>query len=692
MFPTNSKTTEQKPNSTLCYLTAVLALTALITSPQIKAEDDFTDLGFLPNAAFNDSRSYGVSADGSVVVGYGRNANSDAEAFRWVDGTMIGLGFLPNAGTDSSAAYGVSADGSVVVGYSYDANSDLEAFRWVDGTMTGLGFLPNAAFNYSVADGVSADGSVVVGYGRNANSNVEAFRWVDGTMIGLGFLPNAATDTSYAQGVSADGSVVVGYSYNANSDVEAFRWVDGTMTGLGFLPNAATNTSYAKDVSADGSVVVGSGRNANGDSEAFRWVDGTMTSLGFLPSFANSYADAISADGSVVVGYAQNDSYMDKAFRWTLETGMESVEDWLDNAGVSIAAWSTLSQANGTNSDGSVVVGTGENANGHSEAFIARVGYYGGVVGLTDLSNSLASQVSPSQTLDTLTSMTLNGAHHRPLTDIAMSDGEHCVWASADLGRIHRNGKGWTSLKEVGGCHDFVDNTVRVGVGVGHSRASINQSLGGSSRLHGKYALVEMDWTIPNSALVASVLGMTGRWEADIRRGYSAGTSTSTGDTDMESSSLRARLDWRDAFSLGSVSFSPSMQYTHTSTRIDGYQETGGTSPARFDSQHNKAKESRVALQGAYEYSAKTTLLGRTEWAHRFDSKGASVSGSANILNAVNMPFNVKGNDVEQDWVRVGAEVVHRFSRSNRLSLSTTAASVGQDADFSVGANWTMLF
>jgi len=597
MFQANSKATKQKSNLTHHYLTAVLALTALITSPQIKAEDDFT-----------------------------------------------GLGFLPGGETGYSYARGASDDGSVVVGHSYNANNDAEAFRWVDGTMTGLGFLPNAAIR-----------------------------------------------RSYARGVSADGSVVVGYSYNANSNLEAFRWVDGTMTGLGFLPDGA-NLSYANGVSADGSVVVGYGYNANNDAEAFRWVDGTMTGLGFLPSFTNSYANAISADGSVVVGYADGGIYNGEAFRWTLETGMESVEDWLSNAGVSIAAWSHLDNASSTNSDGSVVVGSGVNANGDTEAFIARVGYVAGVVGLTDLSNSLASQVSPSQTLDTLTSMALNGAHHRPLTDIAMSDGEHCVWASTDLGRIHRNGKGWTSLKEVGGCHDFVDNTVRVGVGVGHSRASINQSLGGSSRLHGKYALVEMDWTIPNSALVASVLGMTGRWEADIRRGYSAGTSTSTGDTDMESSSLRARVDWRDAFSLGAVSFSPSVQYTHTSTRIDGYQETGGTAPARFDSQHNKAKESRVALQGAYEYSAKTTLLGRTEWAHRFDSKGASVSGSANILNAVNMPFNIKGNDVEQDWVRVAAEVVHRFSRSNRLSLSTTAASVGEDADFSVGANWTMLF
>ena len=646
MFPANSKTTEQKSSLIHHYLAAVLALTALITSPQIKAEDDLTGLGFLPNAASGKSSADGVSADGSVVVGSGRNVNNDDEAFRWVDGTMTGLGFLPNAAINASYANGVSADGSVVVGYSYNPNSGAEAFRWLDGTMTGLGFLPNAATNTSYAYGVSADGSVVVGSGRNANSETEAFRWVDGTMTGLGFLPGVSTYASQAIGVSDDGSVVVGYGFNANNTYEAFRWVDDTMTGLGFLPSFT------------------------------------------LQSIAN----AISADGSVIVGYANDSNYNGKAFRWTLETGMESVEDWLSNADVSLAAWSTLSNASGTNSDGSVVVGTGVNANGDTEAFIARVGYYGGVVGLTDLSNSLASQVSPSQTLDTLTGMALNSAHHRPLTDIAMSDGEHCVWASADLGRIHRNGKGWTSLKEVGGCHDFVDNTVRVGVGVGHSRASINQSLGGSSRLHGKYALVEMDWTIPNSALVASVLGMTGRWEADIRRGYAGGTSTSTGDTDMESSSLRARLDWRDAFSLGSVSFSPSMQYTHTSTRIDGYQETGGTSPARFDSQHNKAKESRVALQGAYEYSAKTTLLGRTEWAHRFDSKGASVSGSANILNVTSMPFNVKGNDVEQDWVRVGAEVVHRFSRNNRLSLSTTAASVGQDADFSVGANWTMLF
>ena len=118
MFQANSKATKQKSNLTHHYLTAVLALTALITSPQIKAEDDFTGLGFLPSAALNDSSADGVSADGSVVVGYSYNANSDAEAFRWVDGTMTGLGFLPNAVGEKSVAICDSADASVVFGYS----------------------------------------------------------------------------------------------------------------------------------------------------------------------------------------------------------------------------------------------------------------------------------------------------------------------------------------------------------------------------------------------------------------------------------------------------------------------------------------------------------------------------------------------------------------------------------------------
>ena len=75
---------------------------------------------------------------------------------------MVGLGDLAG-GELRSGAYGVSADGSVVVGLAAHRASGFEAFRWTSGGgMVGLGDLPGGSFS-SDADGVSADGSVVVG-------------------------------------------------------------------------------------------------------------------------------------------------------------------------------------------------------------------------------------------------------------------------------------------------------------------------------------------------------------------------------------------------------------------------------------------------------------------------------------------------------------------------------------------------
>ena len=51
---------------------------------------------------------------------------------------MTGLGFL--GGGSFSQAYGISADGSVVVGQaSSTAFGNGQAFSWANGTMTGLG-------------------------------------------------------------------------------------------------------------------------------------------------------------------------------------------------------------------------------------------------------------------------------------------------------------------------------------------------------------------------------------------------------------------------------------------------------------------------------------------------------------------------------------------------------------------------
>ena len=676
-----------------------MAVAACWTLPTVSAQaaDTLTGLSDLPGGAFISTAS-AVNADGSVVVGEGVSAGTTGyEAFRWTQGGgMVGLGDLPG-GVFQSSAYGVSADGSVVVGYGSSA-SGTEAFRWTQGGgMVGLGDLPGGWFN-SLAYDVNADGSVVVGHGDSV-SGQEAFRWTQGSgMVALGDLLGGAF-FSRAFAVNADGTVVVGWGTSA-SGREAFRWTqsDG-MVALGDLPGGIFD-SRALAVSGNGSVLAGFSESANG-REAFRWTQSSgMVGLGDLPGGGfYSTAYGVNADGSVVVGYGTTASG-DEAFRWTQAIGMQRVADWLAAAGVSAAGWTKLTGAEGVNANGDVVVGYGDSTNG-IEAFIARVGSATdntGLVGLTDLNNSVASTVQTHVQLEGLNALTLNGAHHRNLMDIAMTDGSYCGWVSGDIGRNNRNdnGHGWMSLAEIGACHDFKSQNLRAGIGIGHSQARQDQVYGGKTDLNGEYLLGELDWvaspSTSGSSLVASVLGMVGRWDADLTRGYSFGTAQSSGNTDLDSWSLRARLDWRDAFKLGSVSFTPTIQYTNTHTKVDGYQESGGTAPAQYDSQTHTAKESRLGLTGAYPVSDATTLRGHVEWVHRFDDEGAAVSGTANVLQAVTVPFNFSGNKIRQNWSRVGAEVDHKISKSSVISVSANVASSGQDADVSAGASWKLVF
>ena len=227
-------------------------------------------LGFLPGAF--DSRAYAASADGSAIVG-----KSGSEAFLWTSGGgMVGLG-------TPSEAFGISADGSVIVGGVSDNSSyrGNQAFRWTsDAGMVGLGDLYNVPGIWdSIAFGVSADGGAVVGSsGGSLFSYVQAFLWTsDGGMVGLGYLPGGQHQSN-ASAVSAGGSVVVGSSLTAASgDPEAFVWTEsqGMLRLLDVLvANGATGLMgftlvNANAISADGQWVAGYGINPNGGGEAF---------------------------------------------------------------------------------------------------------------------------------------------------------------------------------------------------------------------------------------------------------------------------------------------------------------------------------------------------------------------------------------------------------------------------------------
>ncbi len=115
------------------------------------------------------------------------------------------LGDLPG-GQFWSVAWGVSADGSVVAGFG-GSTGGHEAIRWTENSgMVGVG-------SNSYANDISADGSVIVGHNRSA-LGFEAFRWSGSGGVWVGELAGGDFG-SYAWGVSADGSVVVGESNSA---------------------------------------------------------------------------------------------------------------------------------------------------------------------------------------------------------------------------------------------------------------------------------------------------------------------------------------------------------------------------------------------------------------------------------------------------------------------------------------------
>lgn len=163
----------------------------------------------------DESYAYGVSADGSVIVGYSNNGMFD-EAFRWTEGPgMEGLGTL---GGGYSYAYGVSADGAVIVGESEDANGDNYAFYWTaQSLMQKLLFMVNAD---SYASAVNADGSVVVGYTRMGGDEGVAFRWTESAgleklsdILIAGDVDISDWDLTIANAVSANGNIIAGQGY-----------------------------------------------------------------------------------------------------------------------------------------------------------------------------------------------------------------------------------------------------------------------------------------------------------------------------------------------------------------------------------------------------------------------------------------------------------------------------------------------
>jgi len=340
-------------------LTLLLSVVCSLALGSAVHAASFTGLGTLGGSY---SMAFGVSADGSVVVGRSTTpyVNGD-QAFVWTAaGGMVGLGSppvtWPITGPNSDAR-GVSGDGRVVVGMAQGAQGNAEAYMW--SSASGWQPLGSVVTGGDVQPAYSAsyDGSVVVGM-----SSGSPFRWTAST--GLRYLSGSLGS---ANAITPDGSVIVGRIGTS----EAFRWTQaGGTVRLGDLPGGSFN-SIANAVSRDGSVICGSSSSAPSSTEAFRWTEsGGMVGLGDLPGgdFESS-AYGVSGDGRTVVGMSYTDNGPE-AFVWDELNGMEELANVLtDRYGLDLSGWS-LDYARAISDDGSTIVGFGVNPSGRGEAWV----------------------------------------------------------------------------------------------------------------------------------------------------------------------------------------------------------------------------------------------------------------------------------------------------------------------------------
>jgi probable HAF family extracellular repeat protein len=313
-------------------------------------------LGGLSGADWISSQASACNEDGSVIVGDALSGRSEPgqtypafEAFRWESGHMKGLGDL-NGGGMSSYASGVSADGTVIVGTGRNAEGS-EPVIWENrGRPKGLGYYPNGGSGGS-AFSVTADGEHVVGWLIPAGGISEAFRWTEDTgPVPLGELPGGFYLSS-ALAISDDGSTTVGTSY-ADGGQEAVRWTaDNTLISIGDFEGWQKRAA-AFDVTADGSTIVGQGTGPDMfigmGRRAFTWdeVHGMRylhevleQEYGLdLGDWVLTSANAISADGRTIAGEGLNPAGDLEA--WVAHLGSE--DDPADFNGDGVVDWHDL--------------------------------------------------------------------------------------------------------------------------------------------------------------------------------------------------------------------------------------------------------------------------------------------------------------------------------------------------------------
>jgi probable HAF family extracellular repeat protein len=629
-----------------------------------------TPVDIHPNAQPGDTNPRAVSGNGATVVG-NDTSTGVLRAFQIVGGTRSLLDLDMNGSFSQAAA--VSANGLVIVGHT-DIAGLIYAAIWNNSALTTL---PLGIYDEMRATAVSADGLTVVGFSVDNLARTDAFYRIS-TNNAVSLAAEFGSLHSQATGVSGNGSLIVGTLSDDFFGTPFVRrgfihTVGGSHTVINPSatgPAAFSSRTFAEmtAISSDGSTSIGYAYSVPGlplgDALGFRRAsNGTITSLGTLGG-AWSIPNAISANGAVIVGQSANGS-SEEAFVYQNGT----------MTGLGFLTGGSSSNATGVSADGSVIVGFGDVTGGAIHAFT-----YANqtLLDATEWMRSLNGPGSLSAMANNLSSMPLEGAHHRPLMSYDGMGKQRQFWATGDFGASSRQTDRRTSFGEVGASQTYGETLV--GVAVGTALQTQDLLFGGDAKITGQTFMAEIDTRLADKESILSLLVLRGEWDAQTARGYvtGGGNDISRGQTDMDTTTVRVRYDGPTQKFTGNFTAAPYASFALTRVNTDGFAESGGSFPATFDAHGHTAKESRLGLLTKFVAGPATTIRVTAEWIHRFDDAGDVLSG---VNQTTSGAFAVAGLAPTKDQARFGFDVDHKLSADTMLSLSIHAAGYGQAHD-----------
>ncbi len=354
--------------STLVLAVSLVALHLGAPAAVAQHQAFFEWVGDLPGGQISSSPS-AISADGRVVVGSSDAhpegvATPRARPFAWDRGT--GITALPTP-VDWGPCYasGVSADGSVILGFGADEQGRSLLVRWFDRAGPFRLELPDPQSSVDTVR-LSDDGETIL-----LHLDDRPYLWsLESGFVALPSIPDRS-GIFQSRALSGDGLTVVG-ALSDQQGVYAYSWTStGGYVELGQLPGGPLYTlAYA--VNTDGSVITGFSRTNSFQfpfGEAFRWESGGLAALGFTGE-----GRAVSSDGLTIVGNRPGLPGFSGAFIWREGRGARTILSLLANAyDLPMNDWE-LRRAYGVSLDGRTFIGEGRNQNGVFQGWVASLG------------------------------------------------------------------------------------------------------------------------------------------------------------------------------------------------------------------------------------------------------------------------------------------------------------------------------